>query len=469
MINQILRDRYLIKSLLGRKTGRRTFLAEDLQTNSTVVIELLLFNPDFVWDDLKLFDREVAVLKSLDLEAIPQYLDSFDADTELGKGFALVQTYIDARSLQEWVESGRTFSESDIKSIAQELLQILDYLHHRQPPVIHRDLKPSNILLANRSGNSPGQVYLVDFGSVQTAQAGGTITVVGTYGYMPPEQFGGHTQPASDLYALGATLIYLATGSHPSELPQQEMRIGFVDALAQGLHQRVNLSSQTIDWLKWLTEPSLDLRLKSASAALEALSRSTLHSTDRLAIASKPFGSKILLHNTPAMLEILIPPRGFHLGLIFPIVFLIFWDFFCLSMLIATQTPFILLHLGAGMLLSWSILFTVFGKRRLRITPAEISLSSEIFGLKCYGASTAPRQYISQIEITHTSYAQDSKGNPVEVPPAINIWSGIKKFNLGSGDKFSMNFFTSSPNLSTPELLWLAQELSNWLNLPINK
>jgi serine/threonine protein kinase len=118
MINQILQDRYLIKSLLGRKTGRRTFLAEDLQTHSTVVIKLLLFNPDFVWDDLKLFEREVEVLKSLNHAAIPQYLDSFEADTELGKGFALVQTYIDARSLQDWVESGRTFSESEIKAIA---------------------------------------------------------------------------------------------------------------------------------------------------------------------------------------------------------------------------------------------------------------------------------------------------------------------------------------------------------------
>ena len=122
MLNQILHDRYQLQSLLGRKTGRRTFLAQDLVTQENVVVKLMLFNVDFVWDDLKLFDREVEVLKSLDLAAIPQYLDSFEADTELGKGFALVQTYIEARSLQDWVESGRTFSESDIKEIAKKLL-----------------------------------------------------------------------------------------------------------------------------------------------------------------------------------------------------------------------------------------------------------------------------------------------------------------------------------------------------------
>ena len=83
--------------------------------------------------------------------------------------------------------------------------------------------------MGERSGNSVGQVYLVDFGSVQTVLAaeGGTRTVVGTYGYMPPEQFGGRTVPASDLYSLGATLIYLVTGTHPADLPQKDFRIQF--------------------------------------------------------------------------------------------------------------------------------------------------------------------------------------------------------------------------------------------------
>ena len=249
----VLLDRYQIVSLLGRQTGRRTFLAQDLQTEQSVVLKLLLFGPDFNWDNLKLFEREAEVLKSLDLPTIPKYLDCFDVDTELGKGFVLVQTYIEAKSLQNWLDSGRTFSEGELISIATQLLTILDYLHNRQPTVIHRDIKPSNILLGDRSGNSPGQVYLVDFGSVKTAANGSTITIVGTYGYMPPEQFGGHTSPASDFYALGATIICLATGQHPSELPHRDMRIDFVD--------RVNLSPHTTKWLQSMTATSIDSRL----------------------------------------------------------------------------------------------------------------------------------------------------------------------------------------------------------------
>lgn len=261
MIDQTLHGRYHIQSLLGRKTGRRTFLATDLETRSPVVIKLLLFGPDFVWDDLKLFEREAETLKSLDHSAIPKYLDFFEVETELGKGFALVQSYIEAQSLQRWVEAGRTFSEEDLKTIAIDLLKILEYLHTRQPPLIHRDIKPSNILLGDRSGNHPGQVYLVDFGSVQTTGHGGTVTIVGTYGYMPPEQFGGRAFPASDLYGVGATLIYLSTNQHPGDLPQTDLHIDF--------ESLTTLSHAFVRWIRWLTEPSLSKRPASAKVAIQ--------------------------------------------------------------------------------------------------------------------------------------------------------------------------------------------------------
>jgi serine/threonine protein kinase len=92
-------------------------------------------------------------------------------------------------------------------------------------------------------------VYLVDFGSVQAAapREQGSYTVVGSYGYMPLEQFGGRTVPASDLYSLGATLIHLLTGQHPADLPQEGARIVF--------EQAVHLSPPFRDWLRWMTEP----------------------------------------------------------------------------------------------------------------------------------------------------------------------------------------------------------------------
>ncbi|MDJ0707739.1 MAG: serine/threonine-protein kinase [Leptolyngbyaceae cyanobacterium MO_188.B28] len=446
LVDKVFCDRYQIQSLLGRQTGRRTLLATDLATDSSVVVKLLLFGPDLTWDDLKLFEREADVLKSLDHPAIPKYLDYFEVDTELGKGFALVQTYIQAKSLQDWIQEGRTFAEDDLKAIGKDLLNILDYLHQRQPPVVHRDIKPSNILLADHGDYGPGQVYLIDFGSVQTAVHGGTRTIVGTYGYMPPEQFGGETTSASDLYAFGATLIYLATGCHPDKLPQREMRILFED--------RVSLRPSLIDWLKWLIEPSLDLRLNSAKQAIDALENSKTRGRG-LARVAKPIGSKVQLTNTSQMLEICVPPRGFYTGLIPVIVFAMVWNSFLLlwyTIVSATWNSigwllglFAVVHLAVGFLLILMILENLFAKFRLRITNVRIVRSSALFGMWRWTVPPAFREDIEKVELTHSQ---------------IIICARTQKFTLG-GEGWG------GCNLTAPELSWLAQEVSHWLKLPL--
>jgi len=149
--------------------------------------------------------------------------------------------------------------------LVKKLLGILDYIHGLNPPIIHRDIKPSNILLTNRSGNSIGDVYLVDFGSVQTVakKEAGTITIVGSYGYIPLEQFMGQTTFASDIYALGMTIVYLVTGIHPAELTQATGKVKFDTS---------NLSTNFVHWLTKATEPYLEERYKSAVSALAALS-----------------------------------------------------------------------------------------------------------------------------------------------------------------------------------------------------
>ncbi len=263
-IGQILHQRYQIRSQLGRKSGRRTLLAFDTTTEIQVVIKLLIFDRDFDWQDLKLFEREAETLKSLEHPAIPRYLDYFEFELAEYRGFGLVQTYIEARSLDLATNAGRRWSEDELKQIATSLLKILDYLHSQNPPVIHRDIKPSNILITNRSSHHAGDVYLVDFGSVQSLghRDGGTMTIVGTYGYMPPEQFGGKAFPASDLYSLGATIIYLVAGKHPADLSTDDGKIYFTSDY---------VSKDFIYWLNRLTEPMLSHRIRSVADAQVSL------------------------------------------------------------------------------------------------------------------------------------------------------------------------------------------------------
>lgn len=288
---------YQLQSLLGKQPGRRTFLATSSKTGQSVVVKLLLFGPDFTWEDLKLFEREAQTLASLNHPAIPKYLDAFEAQTLLGEGFVLVQTYIEATSLQAQVLAGRRFSERDLKVLARELLEILDYLHSQFPPVIHRDIKPSNILLGDRSAHSVGKVYLVDFGSVQTVASGGTITVVGTYGYMPPEQFGGRAVPASDLYSLGKTLTYLAIGVHPADV----LHAG-EDSLGS---RRVSFTAAFDQWIERLSLADLSRRTATAKEALQQL-----HEADRFPAATEASAGLVGLNSASNVDEFALSPTS---------------------------------------------------------------------------------------------------------------------------------------------------------------
>jgi serine/threonine protein kinase len=273
---------------------------------------------------------------------------------------------------------------------------------------------------------------------------------------MPPEQFGGQTLPASDLYALGATLIYLATGQSPDRLPQKEMRLLF--------EKQVSLSPHWIDWLKWLTEPSLDLRLTSAKQALAALEKS--HSRASSLKLSKPTGSKVELIKTRQTLKILLPPQGFHWGLIPMIGFAIPWNAFlivwyggALAMWSSGgwfMALFAIGHLGVGVSLVWGILFTLFGTMNFQITESEVSCSSALFGLRCSRVQIADRKEITKIAISQLTYTKNSEGDNVAVPPKLYLWAGTKKFDLNPGNR-----------LTPPELDWLANNLSQWLKLPI--
>lgn len=477
MMAEILGNRYEVQQQLGKKAGRRTLLARDQRTQEQVVIKLLSFGSDFEWDSLKLFEREAKTLKSLSHPSIPRYLDYFEVNLPNIKGFALVQSYIPAKTLEQYSQSGRTFTEGEVQEIAQALLKILNYLHELHPPVIHRDLKPSNILLGERSGNSIGQVYLVDFGSVQTAltSEGATRTVVGTYGYMPPEQFGGRTVPASDLYSLGATLIYLVTGIHPADLPQKDFRIHF--------EQAAHLNPGLMRWLRQLTEPSLEKRWSSASAALKALEVSQLLDTTALTVG-KPAGSKIQLTKNGDFLEIMIPPTGFQastmmicVGTISFGLFAVVWNSITFSWTIgALSLPFpanILFALfslpfwvaGGSMIYGflfgiYGLLFGIFGHLKLRIDRKKIDLTHELLGFKFRRLRPSPKESIIKLVCTPEHFTKDAQGDRTRVLPKLDIWAGVNKYQIGG---------TDDDGIKAVELEWLAQELSAWLGLEISQ
>ncbi|MEM8806381.1 MAG: serine/threonine-protein kinase [Cyanobacteria bacterium P01_G01_bin.38] len=317
----LLNDRYTLETVLGTRLGRQTLLGYDHQAQQPVIIKYLCFDDPIQPADIQRFQREARVLKSLSHPAIPSYLDDFEIDTAEHRGLVLVQRYVEGKSLYQQLRSGRRFSETELKQLAKQLLEIFQYLH--QQPLIHRDLKPSNLVLADRSAHTVGKVYLIDFGLVQdSTEAAPPLAIAGTDGYRPPEQLGDRATPASDMYCLGMTLIHLATGYHPIELPRRGLKVLFAQELG-------HFSRPFKHWLRWLTEIRQEKRPSSAQEALKTLAQAEeifpkrfmasalppkfanpLKQHRQLFESLKPFGSRLHLIESPHALEIVIPASG---------------------------------------------------------------------------------------------------------------------------------------------------------------
>ncbi|NJK35682.1 MAG: serine/threonine protein kinase [Oscillatoriales cyanobacterium SM2_2_1] len=221
-VGDILLDRYQILSILGQGGLGITYRALRLGDRTQVAIKSLALRGAKSWKAIELFEREAKVLANLHHPAIPSYVDYFEIDSVTDRRFYIVQELVEGQSLSQMMDNGWHGAESEIQAIAQEILNILTYLHGLRPPVVHRDIKPQNIIR-----RADGRIFLVDFGAVQDTYRQtevGSSTVVGTYGFMAPEQFRGKALPQTDLYALGATVIYLLTGDRPPTYPKRNSK-----------------------------------------------------------------------------------------------------------------------------------------------------------------------------------------------------------------------------------------------------
>ncbi len=125
----------------------------------------------------------------------------------------IVMEFIDGRSLKQKLDEQKQLSPEAAAQITMQVLAGLDYSHRRG--VVHRDIKPANIMLT-----SDGGVKIADFGIARIASSTATAvgSILGTPAYMPPEQFLGEPADArSDIYATGAMLFHLLTGTRPYE------------------------------------------------------------------------------------------------------------------------------------------------------------------------------------------------------------------------------------------------------------
>lgn len=206
-----LQNRYRITRNLGAGGMGTVYEAVDDRLNCLVAIKQMATDRNLRGRD---FEREASLLANLSHPALPRVSDHFVEDDDQ----FLVMQHVPGDDLQQSLEKrGTPFPVADVLDWANQLLDVLEYLHGKEPPVIHRDIKPSNIKTVDRS-----RVMLLDFGLAkgtigQMQTLTHTRSILGfTPIYAPFEQmYGEGTDPRSDIYALGATLYHLITGAKP--------------------------------------------------------------------------------------------------------------------------------------------------------------------------------------------------------------------------------------------------------------
>lgn len=333
----LLGDRYRALQPIGQGGFGKTFLAVDEYKPSRPQCVIKQFFPLVGGANAEkaaeLFRREAARLDELGKHPqIPELLAHFvgrpDAASlrgdqrqkEEGDRQYLVQEFIEGRNLERELREDGTFDEERVRSLLADLLPVLQFVHDRQ--VIHRDIKPENIIRRKETPSttdvstdpsvrrtdiqsvpkpsarrtdilSVPNVVLVDFGASKVfndSNLGKTGTTIGSAGYVAPEQLAGKAFPASDLYNLGVTCVYLMTKVSPFEL---------FDVVERRWVWRMFLQTEVSHGLGAILDrllvPDVDGRYQSAAEVLTALEELPPHTViSGNTVAQKQANSSLL-------------------------------------------------------------------------------------------------------------------------------------------------------------------------------
>jgi len=226
--SRIVCERFRLTKVLGHGGMGRIYEALEEPGGERVVVKMLSLGSTTDWRLRELFERSTHVLMGLSHPLLPK-VHAFEQDDQ-GR-FLLVRDVYDGGTIEERIgKNDRRLSSAEVTAMLEALLDLLVYLQERVPPVIHRDIKPSNVMFRTEGDDAP---VLVDFDSVAAPEGRRSgLTIVGTPGYTAPEQFAGDASPSTDVYSLGATMLFVVTHLGADAIPRHAGQFDLGNRLA---------------------------------------------------------------------------------------------------------------------------------------------------------------------------------------------------------------------------------------------
>jgi serine/threonine protein kinase len=227
----VLRNKYIIKNVLGEGGFGITYLAKDTILDSEVCVKELYISgsstrgenmtvqtqnmKEFSFSDFKeRFLQEAKQLARFNHYNIVRVIDYFEANNTA----YVVMEYIKGKTLKELVASKGPISFQESNNIIAQLLTAVEIVHNAG--MLHRDIKPDNLIITE-----DGRVVLIDFGSARAFAEGKTVaqTAFVSPGYAPLEQYNPNARKGTytDIYSIGATFYFMLTGHKPLNVTER--------------------------------------------------------------------------------------------------------------------------------------------------------------------------------------------------------------------------------------------------------
>lgn len=202
--NYIIEDEPIARGGMGQ-----IFKGRDTEGRVVAIKEIL---PEFAtdWAILSRIEKEVEFLLKVEHPSIVKLYSAFR--DEKTQSYYIVMELVEGQNIDEYVKKKGPIPEDKAVELLLKILDALQCVHGAH--IVHRDIKPSNIMI-----RPDGNICLLDFGVAKDMDSNGKLTVVGsiigTSGYMSPEQAEGYSiNFLSDIYSLGCVFYYMLTGHH---------------------------------------------------------------------------------------------------------------------------------------------------------------------------------------------------------------------------------------------------------------